>query len=235
MRPITVTHKTCSKCHEEKVSDSFSRSCNYKDGLNSVCKACQAEYARNWNRNNRERFNHNKSESLKRRRRETAIEGVSKCIVYSADGSSKWCPKCKERKAIEAFTKNKDGSTRKTQSWCIDCKNEAASRRRAIIPWELRKEASRRENLKRKGITLEEYQRLHDAQHGVCAICKEFPKGMRLAVDHSHDCCIGQTTCGKCNRGLLCATCNTLLHRLEKTPGWLEKALQYLQQYKRTV
>ena len=234
MREITVSSKVCSKCRECKESSLFSRSCNYRDGLNSVCKSCQAAYSREWNRKNRDRFNHNKRKSHRKRSLETAKDG-DKRATYSPDGLSRWCPKCKQRKSIGSFTLNKEGNSRKTQSWCKNCKNEDSANRRVLIPWETRQEQSKRSNLKRKGMLLEEYVDLESKQNGVCAICKEKAKNMRLAVAQDHSCCAGQKTCGKCNRGLLCATCNTLLHRLEKTHGWIEKALQYLQQHERPL
>lgn len=71
--------------------------------------------------------------------------------------------------------------------------------------------------LKRKyGIGLDEYERLYDAQGGLCAICrKERPKPIshrfrneRLQVDHDHDTGI--------IRGLLCRACNVYVGFIEK-------------------
>lgn len=63
-----------------------------------------------------------------------------------------------------------------------------------------------------------EYDRLFEAQRGVCAICaRECASGKRLAVDHDHE--TGTV------RGLLCLKCNTAL-------GWFERnrsaTLEYL-------
>lgn len=67
--------------------------------------------------------------------------------------------------------------------------------------------------LRKYRITLEDYERLLQEQGGRCAICHatECSTGKRFAVDHDHDCCPGQKTCGKCVRGLLCNNCNRLL------------------------
>jgi hypothetical protein len=71
-------------------------------------------------------------------------------------------------------------------------------------------------HLKRSyGITSADYSKMHDAQNGVCKICKEpetsrtsaHKKINRLAVDHCHK-------TGKI-RGLLCFKCNVALARIE--------------------
>ncbi len=62
--------------------------------------------------------------------------------------------------------------------------------------------------LRKYGITIEEFNRLVEKQHGVCAICGLPPSGSPpnntiLHVDHNHE--TGQIRgllCGKCNRGL---------------------------------
>jgi hypothetical protein len=89
----------------------------------------------------------------------------------------------------------------------------------------------RKFNLKgHRGISIEEYQRKWDKQHGLCAICDQpettVKKGklMPLYVDHNH--------ATEQNRGLLCAKCNFALSRLEEIPLWHERALAYLAEWK---
>lgn len=72
------------------------------------------------------------------------------------------------------------------------------------------------------GITGEEYQRLYEAQGGVCAICQRATGARRrLAVDHDH--ATGYV------RGLLCKTCNykVLGHFRDDTQA-LFRAIDYL-------
>jgi hypothetical protein len=79
---------------------------------------------------------------------------------------------------------------------------------------------------KHYGITAEIYDAMFNAQGGVCAICKEPPRGdgrLRLAVDHDHKTLR--------NRGLLCTMCNHAVERLENDPDWGTKALNYLARY----
>lgn len=61
--------------------------------------------------------------------------------------------------------------------------------------------------LRTYGITLEQYEALHEDQGGVCYIChRATGKTKRLAVDHDHK--TGYV------RGLLCSTCNNILAHL---------------------
>lgn len=73
------------------------------------------------------------------------------------------------------------------------------------------------------GITLEQYEAMHIAQAGVCAICKTSTTGAenrKLFVDHCH-------RTGKV-RGLLCGKCNSTLGFMKDNPEWLDKAKAYL-------
>lgn len=70
------------------------------------------------------------------------------------------------------------------------------------------------------GITLEEYQRMHGAQNGRCAICGEPEVGKQLAVDHDH---VTDRV-----RGLLCQQCNMALGKFRDNPVVLESAIRYL-------
>lgn len=80
----------------------------------------------------------------------------------------------------------------------------------------------------KKGITEADYDRLLAAQGGVCAGCLEPPGERRLAIDHDHKCCPGQTACGGCVRGLLCTRCNTSLGRLLDNADTLRRLADYL-------
>ena len=68
-------------------------------------------------------------------------------------------------------------------------------------------------------ITQEQYEKLLESQGGCCALCteKQGDDKRRMAVDHNHECCSGQKSCGKCLRGILCADCNRKLGFLEQT------------------
>lgn len=80
-------------------------------------------------------------------------------------------------------------------------------------------------DLKKYGLTLDDYNRMFAEQGGACAVCKtKEPKGRgvtrRFAVDHCH-------TTGKV-RGLLCHHCNAALGMVNDNIEILEKLIDYL-------
>lgn len=87
-------------------------------------------------------------------------------------------------------------------------------------------------------MTPEQWQALLNRQNDVCAICgnKETitTKGklLRLAIDHDHNCCSGDKTCGKCIRGLICSSCNNGIGRFKDNPALLRAAAEYIERYK---
>jgi hypothetical protein len=73
------------------------------------------------------------------------------------------------------------------------------------------------------GITLEEYDKVLEAQNGVCRICYEKNYGnMSLAVDHNH--------VSGVIRGLLCNRCNTVIGLLRESPILLHSVESYLKE-----
>ena len=76
--------------------------------------------------------------------------------------------------------------------------------------------------LRSKGISIEIYNALFDAQLGKCAICLKEPNGQRLAIDHDHE-------TGKI-RGLLCKSCNLGLGFIKEIQ-YLDNAIVYLNKH----
>lgn len=60
------------------------------------------------------------------------------------------------------------------------------------------------------GIKSEDYRWL--IANSKCVICSSEDK---LGVDHDHDCCPGRFGCIKCNRGILCQSCNLSMLALD--------------------
>ena len=159
------------------------------------------------------------------------------------------CARCKQDKPTSAFAIVTARGKKRYHSYCAECRNEYARDFRAEDVGESRRKANAyyaanavhkrevarqwraatgyaRKDLLRKlyGITLEQYQELLAAQDGVCAICRQPPRGKRkfLVVDHDHE--TGQI------RGLLCVTCNIGLGALRDRTDLLQAALVYLEQ-----
>jgi hypothetical protein len=84
----------------------------------------------------------------------------------------------------------------------------------------------------RYGLTIEQYDIMLASQGGVCAICGQPPLGIRLAVDHDHDCCPGRNSCGQCIRGLICQRCNGMLGYIESN-NLLGPIIKFLRGHKR--
>ena len=88
---------------------------------------------------------------------------------------------------------------------------------------EKRRLISRRNILKRHGLTIELFDAMVAAQNGVCAICHQGTKsllGEYLSVDHCHK--TGFV------RGLLCGSCNTLIGQIDDSIDILESMISYI-------
>lgn len=75
-------------------------------------------------------------------------------------------------------------------------------------------------------LTLDEFDRLLEAQGNCCALCKRSMKD--YVVDHDHTCCPEQTTCGKCVRAIVCIYCNVMLGHIERNSLDLQAVSRYL-------
>lgn len=91
-----------------------------------------------------------------------------------------------------------------------------------------RPDLRRKNDLRRYGLTEQHYGELLERQDGRCAVCRVKPTGSPLQVDHDHNCCAEQRSCGRCVRGLLCAACNSAIAFLADDPKRLERAMNYL-------
>jgi hypothetical protein len=84
----------------------------------------------------------------------------------------------------------------------------------------------------RKGITLDQLDEMTERQDGCCAVCRE-PFAEVPHIDHNHACCPGSTACGRCVRGLLCASCNHMLGKARDSAAVLEAGATYLRSFER--
>lgn len=132
----------------------------------------------------------------------------------------RYCPRCEQTKDIALFMMPSG-----MHCYCKPCRNAHQRNRYSV-------EAGIRRNLLRLyGLTREEYERLIQAQGGVCACCGEpetvingkTGKVQRLSVDHHH--ASGQV------RKLLCNACNNIVGYMENDVSRVEKCLAYLKKH----
>lgn len=116
------------------------------------------------------------------------------------------CARCHLPKSPDEFPQgrtNRKGSPR--YAYCKTCHSE---NQRVL-------------RLKNKfNLTPEDYDTMMQFQDGLCYICKQPPKKVRLAVDHCHKTGL--------IRGLLCAFCNRAIAVFRDNEERLQRAVEYL-------
>lgn len=137
---------------------------------------------------------------------------------------NKVCTDCKLSKDSSEFGVRKDenGIFKYFRSNCRPCESQRY-RKWYQVNKEKSAAYSRKSGLmSRHGMTLEEYESINTSQKGICAICKNPPRGgyKHLVVDHCHE--TGNI------RGLLCNTCNRAIGLFKDSPELLSNASEYL-------
>lgn len=131
----------------------------------------------------------------------------------------KECRRCQETKPIGEFPQR--AGYRNGYSWCKPCLNEYQRVYKRNNPNGLDQVLARK-----YGMDEGAWERLLQAQGGLCAICKQpetairFSVVARLSVDHDHE--------SGAVRGLLCDACNRGIGNFKDDPDRLEAAATYL-------
>jgi hypothetical protein len=137
------------------------------------------------------------------------------CLACEDPNGTKRCHNCLEIKPKSEFSYRKSGKYDHWQADCKTCQKIFMRKYRLLVNY---------------GLTPEDYEVLLGKQDGCCAICAGVPAvDDVLRVDHDHDCCSGDKTCGKCIRGLLCDLCNRGLGYFQDDAVKLRTAIQYLE------
>ena len=83
-------------------------------------------------------------------------------------------------------------------------------------------------NLKKYGLSVEQYEALLHEQGGVCAVCREDGRGRnqfgRTSMPVDHDAMTGAV------RGLLCDPCNRAAGFLRHDPARIRRLAEYLEE-----
>ena len=138
------------------------------------------------------------------------------------------CSKCGAPKHLDEFSlRNRRGKTF-YDSRCKKCSSEYASAYNKKHPEDANRRSWESVLWRNYKVTPEQYQKKLALQGGKCIICHSYASGRRFHVDHSHLCCKGHTSCGKCIRGLLCGQCNQFLGLVREDAAVLIRMLDYL-------
>jgi hypothetical protein len=150
---------------------------------------------------------------------------VLTCKAGGLDMEKQICCVCKQEKDKGLFYVDK---TRKTgiRPLCKECHSQKSKDRYFNKGGkEKQKVRAQRYNLKKYGLSVEQYSKMVEDQQGLCKICRKNESHrtstrFNLFVDHDH-------TTGKV-RGLLCHHCNVGLGHFEDNRELLERAIRYL-------
>jgi hypothetical protein len=127
----------------------------------------------------------------------------------------KECLKCKNTYPLEGFYRNRRSPDGR-KIYCIVCDKIT---KKAYVD-------SRKNQAAKFKLTVEQLKEITDQG---CHICGN--NDIILAVDHDHNCCDRDGSCGKCVRGALCGSCNRGLGFFNDDIDKLEKAIAYLRRY----
>ena len=121
-------------------------------------------------------------------------------------------------------------------SYCRSCQNERDRQWRVInrTKWLTQRKQSHYKT--HFNLSQEDLKDMLIDQKGACPICGviltfEKKGSTRAVVDHDHNCCPDNKTCGKCVRALLCVKCNSALGLLNDDPTSLRAAALYVEKY----
>ena len=151
----------------------------------------------------------------KKKQLNCGICGLEKRSMFLKSGKEKLvCDKCRKEKSSLWQKENKERVNEKNRIWSENNYEKKYSN------------SKNSKLLKEYGITLEEYNKMSDAQNHCCKICEKQETKMlgktkwKLSVDHCH-------ATGKI-RGLLCAKCNVGLAKFEENEQHFLNAIKYL-------
>jgi hypothetical protein len=149
------------------------------------------------------------------------------------DGLQYSCIECSKRYHAKRYIEQKEKINAQIKKYRMENKEKLAQSQniwKSKNPEKVKK-YQRATNLKKFGISLQDYEKKFEEQKGLCAICKKpetfihsrTKKIAKLAVDHCHS--TGKT------RGLLCKNCNIALGLFKDDQFSILSALNYLKEH----
>jgi hypothetical protein len=154
---------------------------------------------------------------------------------YRKANNLAWCSKCKQDKPQNQFEKSPNRRPFGLASLCIPCNKERKRKekfnRYHSLSKEQRRVQNKKGNVRKFGISYEEYHAMLERQDNKCSICNKeetetnvvYNHTKYLAIDHCHE-------TGKI-RGLLCSKCNKGIGMFKEDISILKSAISYLEKY----
>jgi Recombination endonuclease VII len=138
------------------------------------------------------------------------------------DGHRSDCIPCNVAAKRARTALDPEANRARARRWKRENPDRARAKQREYIASGRKQIWDRQSHLKRKyGITIADYDRMFEAQNGVCAICGQpRPEERTLHVDHDHETGV--------IRGLLCFRCNNALGDFREEYELFQRAANYL-------
>lgn len=139
---------------------------------------------------------------------------------------SKQCSKCKKKKPLSEFPKDKHRQNG-LYPYCRPCKNKAArdlyhakGEKRFRPQTATSKKWHRERHIQvTYGLTVEQHKQMYVGQNGCCLICGKSMEYNKIHTDHDH-------VTGKV-RGLLCVRCNLGMSFIDDS-NFMQRAAKYV-------
>lgn len=144
---------------------------------------------------------------------------------YERSGST--CRECSLARDREYYAKNREQKLAKGRE------NYAKNRHRRLAKSRAWRAANPDYNHEYRlrtvyNLSSTQYTNMLESQGSTCAVCRASIARETAQVDHDHSCCAGDSSCGRCVRGLLCASCNRGLAAFHDDLQRLRRAIRYL-------
>ena len=232
--------KRCTKCREEKPLEGFHPEPRVKSGTAAKCRDCTLEAHAAYREQYPDRIKASREKyaakfpervlAAKRfsdrrialERQEKRIAAGKPLLEPRETEDGRHCSSCRRRKPKEQFPPNA-GERDGLSCYCRDCVNRKAREQSKKEPTkQYRRRYMREYDLKKYGMTIDDFETKVREQDGKCAICAEqlkFGTG-GCAVDHDH---VSNRV-----RGLLCRLCNVGVGHFRENTVILSQAIEYL-------
>lgn len=204
--------KVCTGCKIAKPVAEFHKNKYAKSGLQAKCKPCKSS----------ERKDRRAGVVCKFCPRPVQFVSIPACYTHGVQIRNGITPSdIKNRRQSQDFT-------REDELLCLVCDNWKSKSEFKYRGEKLRYESACRpcSNLRKRAsrhkMSLDEVRRISTSACEACGSTEN------LCIDHFHSCCPGESTCGNCFRGVLCASCNTALGLLKDSPERLNGLLAYV-------